>query len=169
MNNFNCIQINNLENLAEINKRLYERNLPSAIVSQPLSFRGMSTKYQQFPMLDAKTPQPPQPDLANFSLSKTFFPGVNAPICGYVNCVNDESYLKNLFFANQACPQAAYVPDSSSELYNPPKLSDALNTTTHSLLFESSHLGRGSQNPCNQTLGRNLFNNSTRVQVKDIN
>ena len=161
-----CLQLNNQHYLEEINHKIYERNVPSSMIPQPLSFRSTPTKYSLFPVLENSNPEPSK--LRDFSLENTFFPGINAPYCGYVNKVNDESYLKNMFFALQSCPQASWVPDSTSELYNTRKMHDSLNISKHHRLFEKDDLGMSNPNPCNITLGRNLFDNNTRMQVKEI-
>jgi len=167
------VRICNLENQEELNRRLFNRNIPSANLAPNFSFRPTATKYQLCPtnqdLEKSNTPIHTYPD---FETNKVFYPGThNAPVMGYLNNVNTESYLRNQFFALQECPQAAWVPDSTSELYAYNvdaniKPDNVLDQYPH--LFKRYELGYHNPNPCGLSMGNKLYYNHTRNQLKDL-
>lgn len=167
------VKINNLNDLEEINERLYKRNIPSDNLQPNLSFRPTSTKYQIYPMnVTVETDPLNIINNNNFNINNGFYPGTDKPpFSGYSNNVNSESYLRNQFFALQKCPQASWAPDSTSELYNYNvdaniKPDNVLQQFPQ--LFKKESLGYFNPNPSNLMMGNNLFNNHTRNQLKDM-
>jgi hypothetical protein len=77
--------------------------------------------------------------------------------------VNLESELRNQIYALQSCSQAVYVPDSSSDLYNPMIHN---NKPENELLFKKEHFDKF--NPNTENLGYLKFNNCTRQQLRNI-
>ena len=173
LNQHQQVKINNLNNLEEINKRINNRNFPSSNLQPNLSFRPTSTKYQIYP-INESVETTPQNIIHNnnFNINNIFYPGTDKPhFSGYCNNINNESYLRNQFFALQKCPQASWVPDSTSELYN---YNVEANIKPDNVLqqfpelFKKESLGYFNPNPSNLIMGNNLFNNHTRNQLKDI-
>tara|TARA_Y100000592_G_C5341528_1_gene254468 strand:+ start:232 stop:756 length:525 start_codon:yes stop_codon:yes gene_type:complete len=167
------IQINNIDNLDEINKRIYSRNIPSQNLEPCLSFRPIDTKYQvcpvNVPLEQCKT------EIGNYNdyqPSKTFYPGNSrAPTAGFLNNINNESYLRNQFFALQRCPQSYWVPDSTSELYTynvDANIRPENVLQSHPYLFQKYNLGYFSPNPSTQKIGNSIYNNHTRHQLKNL-
>lgn len=165
------VTLNNLDNLEEINARIYSRNIPSKALPPCLSSRPIQTKYTTF-MVNSATQNcindtPP----TNFSVDSVFLPGnCNGPFSGFSNNVNDESYLRNQFFALQSCPQAYWMPNSTSELftYNVDAGIRSENVLQkHPELFKRYSLGYFNPNPDN-SVGVNIFNNSTRCQIRNL-
>lgn len=165
------VTLNNLDGLEEINVRIASRNIPSANLPPCLSMRSMPTKYTTFMVnrqfnncLNTTAP-------INFTVDSVFLPGnKNGPFSGFSNKINDESYLRNQFFANQECPQSYWVPDSKSELftYNVDQNIRSENILQkHPELFKRYSLGYFNPNP-DERVGINIFNNHTRCQIKDI-
>jgi hypothetical protein len=76
--------------------------------------------------------------------------------------------LRNQFFALQKADQRAYVPSSTSDLYE-----NKINFITNNENLDGHLLFREQQfqdfNPNNfPTIGNELFYNATRVQLKNI-
>tara|TARA_Y100000591_G_C21598548_1_gene576837 strand:- start:93 stop:620 length:528 start_codon:yes stop_codon:yes gene_type:complete len=165
------IILNNLDNLEEINARIASRNIPSTNLPPCLSIRSTPTKYTKFLVnSDVKTCSM-NTEPTNFTVSSVFLPGNrNGPFSGFSNNVNDESYLRNQYFSKQECPQSYWIPDSTSELfeYNVDyniKPGPVLQEFPH--LFKRENFGYFNPNPDNR-IGFDLFNNSTRSQLKNI-
>ena len=101
-----------------------------------------------------------------YNIQQTFNPGTaSAPWGGYSSHVNDESRLRNQFFAIQKCEKSEYVPPSTSDLYNY-KINSQPVHQPFPKLFEEQQFNKFNPNVCN--LGKNLFDNSTRVQLKNL-
>ena len=163
--------LNNLDRLEELNTRIAFRNIPSTNLPQCLSLRPVQTQFTTF-MVDREFNNcPNNNEPVNFTVDSVFLPGNrNGPFAGFSNKINDESYLRNQFFANQECPQAYWVPDSKSELftYNVDANIRSENVLEkHPELFKRHTLGYFNPNPDNR-VGINIFNNSTRCQIKNI-
>jgi hypothetical protein len=104
-----------------------------------------------------------------YNSENVFNPGTSAPYSGYATNINKESELKNQIYALQSCSQSVYVPSSKSDLYMNYGLSSQ-NTPQnypHSLLFKEENYN--DFNPNQYNIGVDLFNNNTRVQIKNIN
>lgn len=163
----------NMEGVSAIrqqtNTRIYDRNIPSQMLQPYIDVRPVMTKYSYFPIvdprkeLDVKLRQQP-----TFDVNKVFNPGnTQSPWSGFATNINKESELRNQIYALQKCSQAVYVPTSNSDLYTysfkPPQMPQ-----THSLLFQEQNFCDFDPNPNNRIVGSDLFNNPTRVQVRDL-
>lgn len=165
------ITLNNLDHLEEINVRISSRNIPSTNLPPCLSDIPQSTKYTTFPVNNNINSNNTYSVPLNFSVDNIFLPGDrNGPYYGFSNKINDESYLRNQFFARQDYIQSQWIPDSNSELYTynvdrnikPDNIS-----RDHPNLFKKDSLGYFNPNP-DKKLGSLIFNNSTRCQLKNI-
>ena len=150
----------------EINNRMSERNLPSASLQPQYSIRPVATKYGYMQVLDQyKKTTVPLNQYKSYNTKTVFNPGnATAPWNGFSNNINTESSLRNQFFALQKCEQSELVPKSTSDLFQT-KVDYKPQKQTHPLLFDKPDLAPF--NPNVQNLGYNLFNNHTRVQLKD--
>ena len=150
----------------EINNRMSERNLPSASLQPQYSIRPVATKYGYMQVLDQyKKTTVPLNQYKSYNTKTVFNPGnATAPWNGFSNNINTESSLRNQFFALQKCDQSEFVPKSTSDLFQT-KVDYKPQKQTHPLLFDKPDLAPF--NPNVQNLGYNLFNNHTRVQLKD--
>jgi hypothetical protein len=161
----NMVNINRLE---DINERISERNLPSNFLQQQFSIRPVPTKYSMMPILDTRAPSSvPIIYKQPYNINSTFNPGSSAPFSGFSSHINDESRLRNQFFALQKCEQSVYVPPSDSDMYHirvtggerkDPQLFPGL--------FEKPEMAPFNPNTLN--IGKNFFENHTRVQVKGL-
>jgi hypothetical protein len=102
----------------QMNQRMYDRNVPSAMLPCQLDFRPATTKYSYFPVVEPRV-QPPTSSIQqqpSYNQHTQFHPGIRAPWSGYQ--VNTESVLRNQVYALQKDSQAVYVPSSRSDLYH---------------------------------------------------
>jgi hypothetical protein len=163
----------NLDRNLELDNRIYERNIPSSSLQPSFGIRPVSTKYDLLPIVDRYKPATVSctrnASTPIYNINTTFNPGnATAPYEGYASNVNTESTLRNQFFALTDCPQADYIPSSNSDLYQWTFQSKTRNEPNpHTLLFEQQQFN---QKPEHNTfdLGRVLFNNATRQQLKDV-
>ena len=165
----------NVDRLQVLNERIFERNIPSTVLQQQFSQRPVSTKYSLLPLFDtykdASVPISTQPV---YKQEQVFNPGTSAPFNGFVNAINDESRLRNQFFALQKCEQKEYVPSSQSDMYVAPvdqrpissQLVNGIEDDNRSLLFNEEEFESFNTNVFR--LGGNLFENHTRQQLKSI-
>ena len=149
------------------------RNIPSQPLQANLSTRPVMTKYTTLsvinPSISNKTPITQRP---TYNMSQVFNPGNDrGPWSGYSSNVNDESIMRNQIYATQSRPQATYIPDSSSSLYNV-KWQNKNNALSQPFpdLFKNNTGSFASvdPNPDSQNVGFSLFNNATRQQIKDL-
>jgi hypothetical protein len=156
----------NKDRTEELNERLYKRNIPSATLQPSYSLRPASTKYDHMSIFDRRpsssVPIQRQP---TYSVNNTFNPGnAVAPWSGYASNINNESIIRNQFFALQKCEQSNWVPSSNSDLYNVVVVGRN-EPHTHPYLFKEENYEQF--NPNTQQLGYNLWNNHTRQQLKE--
>jgi hypothetical protein len=155
-----------------MNREIYSRNLPSQPLQPYLDVRPVMTKYSYLPIVDPRREIKQQfKDLPTYNTNTTFNPGNRqAPWSGFASNINLESELRNQIYALQKCNQAEYVPKSNSDLYDfNLQVTKHTNLGDRNLLFKQEAFPQFNPNPDTNILGVNLFNNNTRVQVKDIN
>lgn len=166
----NYITLQNHVNQNEINNTIYQRNIPSENMQVNLSQRSVSTKYAHFPILDSRKESNV---LLNYSRpydsNEMFFPGNSKPhFCGFAQNVDLESTLRNQFFALQKADQAAYIPNSNSNLYeNNINFINTNKNLDNELLFNKEDFDDFNPNLSN-IIGNDIFLNSTRVQLKNL-
>ena len=153
-----------------INERIYNRNLPSEILQPYLSVRPVMTKYSLMPIVDPRKPiQVPMEQLPTYNPSRVFNPGnTQSPWSGFASSINTESELRNQIFALQNCPQSVYVPNSSSDLYVERIPTNANMQQPFPNLFKEEAFSPFNPNPFSQTVGDEMFNNNTRVQIRGL-
>ena len=163
MNSYSCLPSSKLQN--DINNKIYDRNIPSSTLQSYLDVRPVSTKYSRFPIVDPrKTLNIPFKQESTYNVQYTFNPGNKiSPWSGFASNVNIESELRNQIYAIQKYSKSVYVPDSSSDLYNP-----IINNTNseNELVFKKEIFDNF--NPNTENLGYLKFNNCTRQQLRNI-
>jgi hypothetical protein len=129
------------------------------------------TKYSYLPIVDPRREINTEfIDLPTYNTKTTFNPGNRvSPWSGFSSNVNTESELRNQIYAIQKCSQSVYVPNSNSDLYQYKFSNPAVEMGERNLLFKEESFEHFNPNPDEKILGVNLFNNNTRVQLKDIN
>lgn len=150
----------------ETNNRIYDRNIPSKPLQPYLDVRPVMTKYSIMPIVDPRKENSVKlQQLPSYNIQNTFNPGNSqSPWSGFN--INNESILRNQIFALQKCSQSEYVPSSNSDLYKWSFNSNNKVQQTHQLLFKEDKFCEFNPNP--DKLGYGLFNNSTRVQLKEL-
>jgi hypothetical protein len=157
------------ERVDELSSRMFARNMPSRDIQPAFDIRPVASKYTVMPIYDQYKPcvevirvQPV------FQAQDTFYPGTRkAPYNGFASKVNVESTLRNQWFALQRSSQSVYIPSSESDLYKttivykPVMLPHPYIDSDNAEQFEP-------HNPNTMNLARGMFDNSTRVQLKDV-
>ena len=153
-----------------INKRIYDRNIPSALLQPYLSVRPVMTKYSIMPIVDPRKPiEVPMQQLPTFSPRTVFNPGnTQSPWSGFSSSINTESELRNQIFALQKCSQSVYVPNSNSDLYHATFTNSLNQNQPFPGLFHKETFAPSNPNPRPGEVGMELFNNNTRVQVRGL-
>ena len=161
----------------EINKRMFSRNIASGNLDTLLDPRPQPTKY----VLSSVNNHPVCRSQKFYHKNpKDFNPGTRLGAWSkFASNINDESILRNQVTANQKYPQGTFVPNSTSDLYNStmPRNSNGIveaafpNLLNGDIVPQKNQGNLGASNKTNlshlQNLGKNLFNNATRQQLKD--
>jgi len=153
----------------EMNRKLYDRNLPSKMLQPYLDVRPVMTKYSYLPIVDPRKEHAVGlKQMPTYNVHKTFNPGTDvSPWSGFATNINTESELRNQIYALQRCSQAEYVPNSSSDLYNY-TFKTVTQENPHELLFHPSSFNSFNPNPDEKIIGNSIFMNSTRTQLKNM-
>ena len=151
----------------EINNRMYERNIPSQPLQAQFSHRPVSTKYDMMSIIDRRAiPTVPIIRQPTFDRATMFNPGNNEGVwSGYASKINDESKMKNIFFARQEGGQSVYIPDSTSDMYQSYVDEQQVQQPFPDLFFkpELEHF-----NPNPYGIATHFFDNATRQQIKGV-
>ena len=159
----------NQERLNELNKRISNRNIPSQQLDITFDPRSVTTRRSIFPIADCHAPSE-TPIITNnpYDTRSHFNPGSKAPYFGYANRVDEESRVQNMFMPNQKFDaHTEFVPSSKSDLFNEPIIHTSKPVIqSHPLLFNKQQFNTFNPNPHN--MGKNVMNNHTRQQVKNL-
>ena len=154
----------------ELNERIAYRNLPSGPLQAQFDIRPTSTKYAFMPIFDRRAiPTVSIQTLPPYSNAVTFSPGNGgAPWSGFATNINEESRLRNQFYALQrGAEQSNYIPPKNSDMYES-KIFAQQSTQAFPLLFDNPKFEPFNPNPCPTDCGINFFDNCTRQQIKEI-
>jgi hypothetical protein len=169
-NNYYNVVLHNFDKQNSINSEIMNRNIPSSGLTMNFSFRPVNTKYTFMPTVAplVKSVEPIQ-NYGNYDISSVFFPGTRKMhFCGFASNIDRESTLRNQFFALQKADQKAYIPPSTSDLYeNKINFAPKNENLDSHLLFREEQFQDFNPNTF-PTMGNELFYNSTRVQLKNI-
>ena len=102
----------------ELNKRLENRNTPSAPLQPMYDIRPVATKYTMFHTVDPKINS--TGSQYHYDQHEIFNPGNRAPVDYFIKNIDVESKLRSQFFALQTSPQSVYIPELNSQLYENP-------------------------------------------------
>lgn len=163
----NNVYICQQERTQELNDRIMDRNQPSIKMNTVYDPRPAETRRVIFPGIDTRHKSSiPIQDSGYYSQKQVFNPGSKAPYSGFAHAVDAESSLKNIFMANQKyCVQSQYVPSTVSDLYNMDRYKQT-EKQSHPLLFKRESVNQPTPNTFET--GREMFNNHTRQQLKDV-
>jgi len=169
----------------QINKELFNRNIPSENIQLMCDFRPKTSKYTYMPIIEncnKKNEKENAHIYKTFHLENIFFPGNRTPpYSGFAQNINTETQLRNQIYAIQNCEKTYYIPSTKSDLYtlnnykystfNEQKYKEFMNDKDYyfkSDLFNNYYFSNFSPNPNSNKIGYCLFNNHTRQQIKDI-
>lgn len=152
----------------ELNQRIAYRNIPSNQLQAQFDIRPQSSKYAKMPIVDRhEKHKVPLQVVPAYDIERTFNPGTaQGPWSGFATNVNNESRLRNQFFALQkGAGQASYIPAKNSDMYkvSVPKTTDEQPFPGLFTKFTFEEF-----NPCPKDLGTSFFDNSTRQQIKEL-
>ena len=112
------LTICNISRDEELSKRISARLQCSAVPSVCYDPRPVPTKYTDFQIMDARPNGISHNTPTLHCSEKSFFCGTTkAPWNGFASAIDDESTLRNQFFALQKCEQSNYVPSTNSDMY----------------------------------------------------
>jgi hypothetical protein len=153
----------------ELNDRIHQRVQSDQVLPMQLDPRAVPTKYSIFPMIDRRT-KPTEKRAAKpaYHVEQVFAPiGRKGPTEYFLANVDTETVLQNRHVVYQKfADQSVYVPNSNSDLYRVEAVGRQ-EAQTHSSLFEQrSYATTGSQ--VAGLVGRDLFHNSTRTQLRGL-
>jgi hypothetical protein len=151
------------------NMKMYGRNIPSSALQPYLNVRPVMTKYSKMPIVDPRKELNTQlQEKPLYNTGEVFNPGTrNAPWSGFSSNINLESELRNQIFAIQKCSQSVYVPQTTSDMYES-NVPQENYTGSNYNLFRTDMFNNFNPNPCPNVIGKSLFHNSTREQLKNI-
>jgi len=157
----------NQNRTTELSNRMYERNVPGMALQMNYDPRPVNTKFVQFPILDCRLPSNVPCERRPIYNTRSMFSGSSQslPFNGFQSKIDVESELQNIIFPLQSSAQSKFIPSSFSDLYNTSYLTPNMGTTD-SLLFKQEQFAPHNPNVCN--LGKNVFNNHTRAQIKNL-
>jgi hypothetical protein len=162
----NGVYFCNSERVEELNNRIAERNIPSQQLQAQFDIRPVSSKYALMPIYDRRAiPTVPIERMPTYDLATTFNPGNGqAPWSGYATNIDDNSRLRNQFFALQKCDQAYYIPPTNSDMYKVEVTGQAVHQPFPDL-FTKQTFQPFNPNTCG--VGGNFFDNCIRQQIKN--
>jgi hypothetical protein len=154
----------NIDADEELNKRISQRNIPSSPLQPQFTFRPISTKYSFLPIVDHRAPaKVPIIRRPAYNSECVFNPGTaQSPWSGFATNINKESDLRNQFFGLQKCEQSQYVPSTDSDMYKS-YVVGRNESQPFPGLFTQEKFNKFNPNDCD--VGKDIFNNSTRVQL----
>ena len=164
------VTLQNFKNNDSINNNIFSRNIPSSTLEPHLDMRPVSTKYATMPILDHRVKSNVLlNNRSYYNSEETFNPGNRKPhYSGFAINIDSESGLRNQFFALQKGDQSRYIPGTNSDMYENNINFITTNTNLNNeLLFKKQHFSDFNPNLSNN-IGHELFNNSTRVQLKNF-
>jgi hypothetical protein len=153
----------------ELNQRMASRNIPSNKLQAQFDIRSVSSKYAKMPIVDRReNHNEPIQHMPTYDISTTFNPGnAQGPWSGFATNINNESRLRNQFFALQkGAGQSSYIPSAHSDLYVHRPIPATPSQQPFPDLFAQPSFENF--NPCPTGLGGNFFENCTRQQIKEL-
>ena len=158
------------ERVDQLNSRILDRVRPDSILAPNFDVRPVPTKYSRFPVIDRFTmPKVGIRPEADYSVDRFAPTQSRGPVSGFFTHVDDESGLRNQFFAIQSAPQAAYIPDSKSDLYQvgmAPNVSRQEQQPYPGLFDQYQMNVLAPVRNADPKIGSQVFMNNTRVQLR---
>jgi hypothetical protein len=153
--------------IEEFNKRIRDNQFPDIDLEPNFGLQKTSTRYERFPIFEKSVINKPINYPAHNLSVASFTPpcGKNGPFSGFN--VMDESRLQNRFFPLQKSDHTVYVPSSNSDLYKNTVISSPSNQPFPLLFEKQIFYNYPHQNLMNVKIGKDKWNNNTRIQLRD--
>jgi hypothetical protein len=157
-----------LNRVNDNNKRIYERNVPNFPPQMVFDSRPVSTKYDVLPILEKRNEGNTHIEQRSlFNHKSHFLPGDAGPVSTFLTNIDQESMLRNQFFALQKADQSQYVPPSNSDLYEV-QVVGRREPQNHDLLFKN-YVENNMDSKIQGLNQKVLFNNNTRQKtINDV-
>lgn len=156
----------------ELNDRIQNRQFSDKPLAPNFSSRPIGSKYSRYGIVDRRAPYEEyiiQMDVHN--LQSNFSPATHrGPPATMLQNIDMESALRNQNVAYQRnAIQSVYVPNSTSELYNV-RVPSTPGPNPHPSLFNHppTQSVQRETDVRNMNIGKDLFNNSTRTQLRAL-
>ena len=163
------VKLQNFNKQDNINKAIISRYITETNLEPNISFRPVPTKYTHFSIFGDQ-------DLLRrniypeYDITQMYNSGDRmSHFSGFSNNVDKETILQNRVYALQRDSRATYIPRPDSTLYNDyiPNQNNINKDLDNLKVFNTASFN--SHNPnYSETIGSNNFNNSTRVQLKNM-
>jgi len=153
----------------ELNQRISSRNIPSNQLQAQFDIRPVSSKYAKMPIVDRHENHIEKIQVVpTYDIAETFNPGnAQGPWSGFATNINNESRLRNQFFALQkGAGQSTYIPSKQSDLYVQRRIPTTASQQQFPDLFTKPTFEEF--NPSPPELGVKFFQNFTRQQIKEL-
>jgi len=160
------LQIGQQERTEELNRRLFDRIVPSSVLRPNFDPRPAATKRTKLPVVDERVPHKSKSYL-DYSPEAVFYGGNSkAPVEGFLANISKENDLRNQIRPLQRSdPLSTYIPDSSSDLYNT-MVPTRPDTQPHPLLFNRFQYASAPQFV--PQIGNDTFHNHSRTQLRNL-
>lgn len=160
--------VGNFDRVDDINNRIQSRQTPDTTLQQNIGMRAVPTRYTLFPVANHRKPTTePLVTFPRHRVETNFNPAqLPGPIDTYLANIDIETVLRNRTFALQRGEQPVYVPHSNSDLYGYQAVGRS-EPNVHPHLSER-HTYSTTQPEVVAKLGKSMFFNNTRVQLKDL-
>jgi hypothetical protein len=158
------------ERTDELNHRMNERFFPDKPLQANFDPRPVPTKYSHFPIINRRTSHKESIQREPlYKIEDNFNPGSSrAPSDGFLANIDVETKLRNQSFALQhGADQNVYIPSSKSDLYITSIVSRPSVQPHPDLFSRHQFVGRNVTNVENTNIGKDLFFNHTRTQLRN--
>ena len=148
--NINDVYFCQFDRTDELSKRYFDRNVASKQMQPKYIGRPVSNRRTVMPVVDTvKKSSVKIGKFDKYNMKKDFHPGYTGPYDAYCDNVDVESTLFNRFMPLQKCAKNAFIPDSSSDLYNERIKKQSKRNPTFKHLQKSSKFSDFNPNSCN--------------------
>jgi hypothetical protein len=159
------------ERVDELNDRIFARGFPDIPLAPNFDPRPIPTKYSLFPIVNRRTPANVNiTNYINHNVELNFNPGTQrAPPNGFFDNVDVETTLRNQNTAMQhGAYQGVFIPSSNSDLYKNSVVSRPSLQPYPELFSNYQYQTFISNKLENSNIGKDLFHNNTRTQLRTL-
>lgn len=166
----NGLIIKNDDRLEEINQGILNRRFPDAPLKPNVSAHPVSTRQSLFPVQDLRKQPAPKDMYLDHYVEANFAPvQSNGPVKLDATHINIENELRGQNTPLHKGDLAIkHIPNNNSNLYNQEIVSTKNYVQPHPHLFEANTFEENHRTMYNNKLGKELFNNNTRTQLRQI-